>query len=194
MAVDVVTEEQTRHGTYRERFLQVKEEFHKLMEVGGTPEDMEGVLVKLLKDMEDLRLRNEVQVRRLEQEIAVCNATAKACTTYSNLVVSSISFYRRQRQNAQPHVDPNPEPGGGNGVPKDTDVLKTICICGCQDEVDSADCICGCHTDVGYCTLENCVVCQAKIAAKPKKTTKKKTTKKGPTRKKSYTKKTTRKK
>lgn len=184
MAVDVVTTEQQRYGTYRERFLQIKEEFHKLMEAGGTPGDMEGVLVKLLKDMEDLRLKNELQVRRLEKEIAVCHATAKACTTYSNLVVSSISFYRRQRQNvAVAGVEPEEKPNGGNGVPRDTDVLKTICLCGCQDEIDSADCDCECHTE-GVCQREDCVFCRSQPRPKSKKVTKK-----GPTRKKSYTKK-----
>lgn len=195
MATDAITQEQKHHGTYRERFLQIKKEFHELMEAGGDAASVENVLVKILKDMEDVRLKNELEARRLEKQLAICQATARACSTYSNLVVSSVSYYRREMEKAK---DAPVEPIPIKGMKRDVDVLKTICLCGCQDEEDATDCPCICHTK-GQCDRPDCTVCRekekAESAKKParKKATKKKASKKKVT-KKAAKKKTTRKK
>ena len=189
MAIDEIVQEQKQNGTHRERFLKLKKEFHDFMQAGGDPATMEGILVKILADMEDLRLKNEQDARRLEKQLAFCQATAKACSTYSNLVVSAVSFYRREVEKGAP---PAPEEVSKSDPPKDTDVLKTICLCGCQDEEDAAECRCVCHTK-GWCDRPDCTVCREKEkAASVKKPARKKATKKAT--KKKVTKKATRKK
>lgn len=182
MATDEITQEQKRHGTYRERFLQVKKEFHQLIEEGGDNATVEGILIKILKDMEDIRLKNELDSRRLEQQLAVCQATARACSTYSNLVVSAVSYYRRELKKTPEAVQETEK----SSVPKDTDVLKTICLCGCQDEEDAAGCQCVCHTK-GWCDRPDCTVCRQKEAEA------KKPVKKAPARKKAAKKRVTKK-
>lgn len=190
MATDEITQEQKQSGTHRERFLKLKKEFHDFMKAGGDPATMESILVKVLADMEDLRLKNEQEARRLEKQLAVCQATATACATYSNLVVSAVSFYRRELEKGTPppkEEKPKEEPL------KDTDVLKTICLCGCQDEADAADCQCVCHTK-GWCDRPDCTVCRKKEAESKKPVKKKAPARKKAAKKKATKKKTTRKK
>ena len=73
-------------------------------------------------------------------------------------------------------------------VVTDTELLKVICICGCQDEEDTKECACKCHTD-GYCGNEQCLACSAK-----EKEARSKPSRKGQSRNKSSRKKPSRKK
>lgn len=163
MAIDPITDEQKKGGTYRERFLQLKKEFDELLSAGATAQTCEEIFLNVLKQMEDLRIENERQARKYEQQLAQCQALAKACTTYSNLLVSVVSFYRRQfKSGALTSQTPPP-----SDIPHDTDVLKTICVCGCQDAEDAKDCSCICHTK-GACDRPDCEYCrQKKSNSKP---------------------------
>jgi len=190
-------QEQKRSGTHRERFLQLQAELREFSE-GAEPKNYEEALYRFLSQFERLRLDNEAQVMKLEKQISFCEGTARACSTIANTLVSVMRRYREELGRGTPPPEPPKEakPEGGNGVPLDTDVLKTICVCGCQDAEDAQDCDCSCHKGVP-CDKEQCVVCLAKkeqlkaAAAKPKKkalprkkAVRKKATKKKATKKK----------
>lgn len=185
MSSDVITNEQKRGGTFREKFVELHGEFNELMKSGAaTPALFESSMVQLLKSFENVRLQSESTIRKLEREIAFNEATLMACNKFSNLVVSVVAAHRREncRQADEPRVSPEDVGVGKDASISDVEMLKTICLCGCQDEIDAADCKCECHTK-GWCDREDCVVCrkaeaEAKKSEKsPKKKTKKETKK-----------------
>lgn len=191
MATNTPIQDQRRGGTHRERFLKLQAELREFSE-GANPAEYETVLYRFLTEFEQLRLKNEAQMLKLQRELSFCEGTARSCNTVANTLVSVLRRYREELKRGTPPPAPPSEekeeekPEGGNGVPSDTDVLKTICVCGCQDAEDAANCDCSCHKGVP-CDKENCIVCQAKkeqlkAAAKTQKKTlprKKATRKKG---------------
>lgn len=155
---------------YRESFLKVESDFKELMDSGGaTPDNFKAALFKVLRSFETVRRKNNNQISNLESEIAFCQATSRACDMFENILVGIIRTIKNEVQgglnvDVPEHVVSDP--------PKDTDVLKTICLCGCLDEIDAADCQCICHTK-GFCDRPDCTVCRAKeVAAEEEKKSK----------------------
>lgn len=201
MATNTPIEDLRRGGTHRERFLKLQAELREFSE-GAVSKEYEEILHRFLTEFERLRLDSEAQIMKLQKELSFVEGTHRSCILTANTLVSVIRRYREELKRGTPPTPPpeekKDEPKSGNGVRTDTEVLKTICVCGCQDEEDAADCNCSCHKGVP-CDNPNCVVCQTKkeqlkAAAKKKTLPRKKAAKKAPAKKKVAKKKATRKK
>jgi hypothetical protein len=197
MATNTPIEDLRRGGTHRERYLKLQAELRAFSE-GAVPEEYEEILHRFLTDFERLRLETEAQIMKLQKELSFCEGTHRSCITIANTLVSVIRRYREDLKRGVPETpveEKKEETNGGNGIRTDTEVLKTICVCGCQDEEDAADCNCSCHKGVP-CDREDCIVCQTKKEQLKAAATKKKTLprKKAPAKKKVAKKKATRKK
>ena len=158
MAIDRIMTDQSRGGTYREHVIKLQREFKQLIEDGAAdPHTFEHLLCQLLQQFEQERLRNESQIRRLQNEMAYCEATNRACIMFANVLINTVAAVRHNMSPlTQPLKEPDPE------IPQrvsDTDMLKQICICGCVDEEDAKNCSCVCHTQ-GFCDVPTCTYCQ----------------------------------
>jgi hypothetical protein len=149
-----------RGAIHREKFARLQVEFDELIKLGAAgPEDFRTVCFRMLKGFENTRLKNHSQIQKLKEEIAFCEATARACDMFEGLLIGLISSYRADK--AAGLETPRVRDEDGKEVISDTDMLKTICICGCQDDEDRSTCKCVCHQGIP-CGKSNCVVCAAK--------------------------------
>lgn len=149
-----------RGGIHRERFARLQAEFDELVQLGAAgPEDFRVIAMRLLRAFETTRLKNHDQIDKLKQEIAFCEATQKACDMFENLLLGLVEAHKNDRKKGLQAVV---TPDGGVSV-TDTDLLKTICICGCRDAEDAEECTCSCHKGIP-CGKPNCSVCTAKQA------------------------------
>jgi len=155
MTVDRIMADQARGGTYREHVVKLQKEFRNLVSDGATdPATFEQLLCRLLQNFEQERLNNEAQIRRLQNEMAYCEATNRACVMFSNVLVNVVASVRHDMKPIETTlVSDKPAPI------TDTEMLKKICICGCVDEEDAKTCKCVCHTK-GHCDVLTCVYCQ----------------------------------
>lgn len=192
MATNTPIEDLRRGGTHRERYLRLQAELRAFSE-GAVSKEYEEILHRFLTEFERLRLDSEAQIMKLQKELSFVEGTHRSCILTANTLVSVIRRYREELKRGTP-AEPPPEEkkaedAGGNGVRTDTEVLKTICVCGCQDEEDATDCTCSCHKGIP-CDDPNCVVCQTK-KEQLKATSKKKSLprKKAPAKKKATKKK-----
>lgn len=164
MSRNIVIEDRRGHS-HRERFLQLQAEL-RIFSENASPKDYETVLHRFLSEFERLRIDTENQILKLHRELSFCEGTAKSCTTVANTIVSVL---RRHYEEMNPTAPKNPSSTTQTEenneekteIVTDRDILKTICICGCQDEEDAANCTCSCHKGIP-CDNENCVVCKAK--------------------------------
>lgn len=153
---------ENRGISHRESFVNLQSEFANLQRLGAGGKDFESVAMGLLRAFENTRKKNEGQIARIREEIKFCEATNHACDMFEQLLMGLIGAARvNLEQGHEPSTPPSPE-----GVVADTDVLKTICVCGCQDEEDTKTCKCLCHQGQ-HCGNANCVVCDARFVAKP---------------------------
>jgi hypothetical protein len=155
MTVDRIMADQARGGTYREHVVKLQKEFRDLVSDGAPdPATFERLLCRLLQNFEQERLNNEAQIRRLQNEMAYCEATNRACVMFSNVLVNVVASVRHDLKPIET------TPVSEKPVPiSDTEMLKKICICGCVDDEDTANCNCVCHTK-GFCDVPTCIHCQ----------------------------------
>lgn len=162
--IDVITSDQTKHKTNREKFLRLNGEFYKIIATAqATPQGFEELLIKFLARTENLRMQAELDVRRLEKEISLHEGTARACAQLSNLLVGLVEEHRKvlETRKATPAEIAPVEAKPAAPTVTDTELLQTICFCGCQDEEDAKDCPCSCHTNPsGLCDNPSCVGCR----------------------------------
>lgn len=174
--------DQKRLGTYKMHQRELQTHFRDLMEAGiSDPRVFEQTLLDFLRQFETIRVSQERQIAKYEQSIAYCRARQRAASEHANLILAILTTQVDHAIKAKG--------AGGNGEHKpgedppavktvtDTELLKTICMCGCQDEEDAARCDCMCHV-VGYCEDVRCAVCPEKKASQEKKPPRKKSTKK----------------
>jgi hypothetical protein len=147
-----------RGGLHRERFAKLQIEFDELVKLGAAgPDDFRVIAMRLLRAFETTRLKNHDQIDKLKQEVAFCEATSRACDMFENLLLGLVEAHKNDRKKGlQAAVTPD-----GSVIVTDTDLLKTICACGCRDEEDAQTCDCPCHQGLP-CGKSNCVVCTAK--------------------------------
>jgi hypothetical protein len=144
-------------STYMQHVAKLKREFRELVSADGAgPETFESVLFQLLKSFETVRLKSERDIKELEEQIRALRYAQKNAEVFSKMLVGMVAKRTQEHLAGQ-----EPEAVDPNARPIDTEVLKTICVCGCQDEEDAADCECSCHRGVP-CDSEKCVVCAAK--------------------------------
>ena len=150
---------ENRGISHRENFANLQAEFSNLQRLGAGGKDFESVAMGLLRAFENTRKKNEGQIARIREEIKFCEATSHACDMFEQLLLGLIGAARvNLEKGLEPNTPPTPE-----GVVSDTEVLKTICVCGCQDAEDAATCKCLCHQGQ-HCGNVNCVACDAKAA------------------------------
>lgn len=166
-------DDQKKNGTFQTQFQRLRLQLRDLTEGGVDPKDVEEVFMTLLRGFENQRLSHQRNIRKLERQIEWERAQEHACSQHAALMLGTIGVQITRKQSGQAAM-PSDTP---QDRISDTELLKTICICGCQDEEDAADCDCPCHTDKGYCENPKCSVCP------PKKEEAEKISKKKPTRK-----------
>jgi hypothetical protein len=166
--------DQKRLGTFRLHQRELQAHFRDLMAEGVTdPAIFENTMVDFLRQFETIRVTQERQIAKYEQQIAYCRARQRAASEHANLILAILTTqvdHAIKAKKAQVLSEKS-----DSSVITDTELLKKICICGCQDEEDALDCDCKCHTD-GFCKEENCLVCKEKrlsSTAKKKKSKKK---------------------
>jgi len=160
--------DQKRHGSHKEHYAKLIDSFKELEALAAADGARFKTLVfTLLKAYETMRIEQEATIARLERQIEYCRAKQKSCSEFSDLLVGMVAV---QVQEAKTAIPPAPAPSIDR-APSDKEVLKTICICGCQDDEDAANCDCRCHTE-GYCDDERCAVCAAKKLALEQETSK----------------------
>jgi len=191
VSIDIITNDQTKHGTNREKFLSLQSEFYKIIATGmATPESFEELLIRFLARIENVRLQAELEARRLEKLISFHEGTTRACVQLANLIVGIVEEHRKNLE-AKVQTATLSEPDNLKKEPKkddtptDTELLQRICLCGCQDEEDARTCTCSCHTNAsGLCDNAACTSCRAREAeCKPRRAPAKKKTKKTKTTK-----------
>lgn len=170
--------DQKRMGTFKMHLHELQTHFRDLMAEGiSDPHVFEKTMTDFLRQFETIRVTQEREIRRLETQIAYCRARQRAASEHANLILAVLTT--NVSHAIQAHRDSNgkssrpPESTLPEEVMTDTEMLKTICICGCVDDVDAKSCDCGCHT-VGYCEDERCAVCPDKKAEAAKKPPRKK--------------------
>lgn len=145
----------------RERFVKLESLFYDLEKLGSGLEDFKTVSFRLLKAFENTRLKNLDQINNLKQEIAFCESTQRACDIFEGMLINLIESHKNDKikglETANRVLNKD-----GKEIPLDTDVLKTICVCGCLDEEDSSKCTCICHKGEP-CGRPNCVFCAALV-------------------------------
>lgn len=146
---------ENRGISHRENFLKLQSEFGELRRLGAGPEVLESVATRLLRSFETQREKNDAQIARIREEIKFCEATSRACDMFEQLLIGLITSCRADLTHVASAEAPSPD-----GVVTDTEMLKKICVCGCQDEEDSRSCKCSCHQGVP-CGNPQCVVCAA---------------------------------
>jgi hypothetical protein len=161
--------DQKQGGTLKVHLTQLQKQFRELIAAGASNVDnYEKAMTLLLQGFEGIRVSTEAQITDHETKIAYLRAKQKACTEHANLLLSIMAVQVQEARAAKRRED-----DGGNGVsqPKDSiepitdkEMLNTICICGCQDEIDAVGCKCKCHTN-GVCDDEECKVCPVKKVA-----------------------------
>lgn len=181
------TGDQKKMGTFKMHLQELQVHFRDLMMEGiAEPRVFEKTLEDFLRQFETIRISQEREIRRLETQMAYCRARQRAASEHANLVLAILTT--NVNQVIQAHKDSGgiasrpPESTLPEDIVSDTDLLKTICICGCRDEEDAASCDCPCHT-VGYCDDIRCAVCPDKKEAAAKAPKKKVAKKKAPRKK-----------
>jgi len=185
------TGDQKKMGTFKMHLQELQVHFRDLMLEGiSEPRVYEKTMEDFLRQFETIRITQEREIRRLETQMAYCRARQRAASEHANLILAVLTTNVNQAIKA--HKDSGgatsraPESTLPEEVVTDTELLKTICICGCQDAEDAASCDCPCHT-VGYCDDIRCAVCPSKKAlvtkVSKKKVAKKKVAKKKTARK-----------
>ena len=175
--------DQKRMGTFKMHLNELQTHFRDLMAAGITdPHVFQKTMTDFLRQFETIRVTQEREIHRLETQIAYCRARQRAASEHANLILAVLTT--NVAQAIQAHRDSNgetsrpPESTLPEEVISDTEMLKTICICGCVDDIDAKDCKCACHTDVGYCEDARCAVCPEKREAAQKAPKKKRARKK----------------
>lgn len=176
------TGDQKKMGTFKMHLQELQVHFRDLMEQGiADPRVYEKTMEDFLRQFETIRITQEREIRRLETQMAYCRARQRAASEHANLILAVLTTNVNQAIRA--HKDSGgetsraPESTLPEEVMTDTEMLKTICICGCVDEEDASQCDCACHS-VGYCGDVRCAVCPDKKAAAESKPKKKKVAKK----------------
>jgi hypothetical protein len=151
-----------RGGPYREQFVNLRAELAEIISNGhADPETFRTTLLRVLKSLETIRMKNDNDIIKKHQEIAHCTATSKAADTVANLLIGVIRGIKKDRSARKvPLIDKKDE-----DVLTDEELLQTICVCGCRDASDIATCKCPCHEGKS-CGREHCVVCSAAEATR----------------------------
>jgi len=157
--------DQKRMGTYKMHQHELQVHFRDLMQAGiSDSRVLEKALEEFLSKFETIRVTQEREIQRLEQQISYCRARQRAASEHANLILAILTTHvSRAVQSANAADGKVPSSGAPTtpGIISDTEMLKTICICGCVDEDDASKCDCSCHS-VGYCQDEKCAVCPDK--------------------------------
>ena len=161
--------DQKRMGTFKMHLNELQAHFRDLMSAGiSDPHVFQKTMTDFLRKFETIRVTQEREIRRYETQIAYCRARQRAASEHANLILSilttNVSNALEAHRNSNGETSRPPESTLPEEVITDTELLKTICICGCVDEADAKSCKCACHTEVGYCTDERCAVCPVKKA------------------------------
>lgn len=162
--------DQKKLGTFKMHLQELQVHFRDLMAEGiSEPRVFEKTLEDFLRQFETIRVSQEREIRRLETQMAYCRARQRAASEHANLILAVLTT------NVNQAIQAYRDTGGASAKPpestlpedviSDTEMLKSICICGCVDEEDAANCDCNCHT-VGYCDDPRCAVCPDKKGKK----------------------------
>lgn len=156
-----------KNGGFQEIFYRVKESIRELTQMGlSNPAELEYLFLQTLRSVEQMRVEAERNIHKLERQIEWQRAIQASASQFQAILLGSVQS-RVQAGKASAQIkasfaveeQPNPQ--------SDTEVIKTICICGCRDEKDAKDCKCKCHT-IGHCEKEDCAVCPSiRISGKP---------------------------
>ena len=156
--------DQKRHGTFHMSFIQLHEQYERLMKAGGNAETMRDALCELLRGFENERTRMDQQIQHHQREIDYARAMQRACSQFSNTLVSIL--YRRagewerapEKGQAATAQTPSTLADGSKRLTEE-EARQLYCVCGCTDDIDAADCGCPCHGR-GYCDNTECVPCK----------------------------------
>lgn len=157
--------DQLKYGTLVQHLERLDYRFKQITESGlGDPSFFRTMCEELLRSYETERVMSENDIKTLEVQIAYVRAKQNRAALHANLLLGVLTKMtetgmKKSDAVAEKASVPEDVPTVAQPVPlSDTERLKTICACACQDQEDAKTCPCSCHKGIA-CNNPRCNVC-----------------------------------